>query len=92
MSGENSNRLFPNFDASIPRHWQKLYPQTASNRTFLKSPPLSHGSRHSRPAKADQTGEKGDVTTLRAKLTTMVESLAMRRRQFQHAADGEYMP
>ena len=40
--------------------------------------------------KSDQTGEKADVITLRAKLTAMVASLAVRRSQLQHAADGEY--
>ncbi len=40
--------------------------------------------------KVDQTGKKGDATTLRKQLAKMVETLAVRRRQLQHAADGEY--
>lgn len=38
----------------------------------------------------DQTSDQGDSTTLRAKLTVLVDSLAVRRRQLQHAADGEW--
>jgi hypothetical protein len=41
-------------------------------------------------SKVTQVGGKGDSTSLRVKLTTMVESLAVRRRQLQHAADGEF--
>jgi hypothetical protein len=37
MSGKNSIRLLPNFDASISRHSPKLYP------------PPPDGNRHSRP-------------------------------------------
>src|ERR1035437_379356 len=38
--------------------------------------------------KTDQAREKGDATTLRTQLATKVVSLAVRRRQLQHAADG----
>jgi hypothetical protein len=38
MSGQNSIRLLPSFDASISRHTPKLYP------------PLPDGNCHSRPA------------------------------------------
>jgi hypothetical protein len=40
--------------------------------------------------KVAQVVGKGDAITGRAKLSAMVESLAVRRRQLQHAADGEF--
>ncbi len=40
--------------------------------------------------KVDQKAGQGDAITLRQKLSDMVDSLAARRRQLQHAADGEY--
>ena len=43
-----------------------------------------------RKTKVDQTGGKGDAITLRVKLAELVDSLALRRRQIQHAADGEF--
>jgi hypothetical protein len=40
--------------------------------------------------KVDQKDQQGDAITLRVQLAAMVDSLAVRRRQLQHAADGEY--
>ena len=40
--------------------------------------------------KVTQVGGKGDAITDHATLTAMVESIVTRRRQLQHAADGEY--
>ncbi len=37
-----------------------------------------------------QVEGKGDAIKLRNDLATMVESLALRRRRLQHAADGEF--
>lgn len=48
MSGTNSIRLAANFDASISRHSEKLYPQTGRNDAFLKIPLPPDGSRHTR--------------------------------------------
>src|ERR1035437_5968586 len=48
MSGTNSIRLAANFDASISRHSEKLYPQTDRNHAFLKIPLSPDGSRHTR--------------------------------------------
>jgi len=41
-------------------------------------------------SKITQVTGKGDATTQHHKLSAMVESLAVRRRQLQHAADGEF--
>lgn len=43
-----------------------------------------------RKTKVEQIDQKGDVMTLRQQLSTLVESLSLRRRQLQHAADGDY--
>ena len=43
-----------------------------------------------RQSQVAQVGKKGDATTLRQQLATLVASLGMRRRQIQHAADGEF--
>ena len=40
--------------------------------------------------KVTQVVGKGDAIKLRNDLATMVESVALRRRQLQHAADGEF--
>ena len=75
MNGADSIRLAANFDAAIPRHTQKYYPQT---------PPEA-----SKKANVDQIVETNDVTTVRTKLAKMVRDLAVRR-QLQHAADGQF--
>ena len=45
MNRSNSISLAEHFDAAIPRHRQKLYPQNAGNRAFPKSTPPSIAAR-----------------------------------------------
>ena len=60
----------------------KITPQHSSN--------LQLALEAYKKAKVTQVSGKGDAITDHAQLTAMVESLATRRRQLQHAADGEY--
>jgi hypothetical protein len=68
----------------------KLKTDTLPKVTAQHSTDLQAALDDYRKTKVDQVGGKGDATDLRTKLSQMVESLALRRRQLQHAADGEF--
>jgi hypothetical protein len=70
--------------------FNKLKTDTLPKITAQHSTDLKAASDTYKQTKVDQKGQQGDAITLRNQLATMVDSLALRRRQLQNAADGEY--
>jgi len=68
----------------------KLKTDTLPKITAQTSTDLQAALDAYKKTKVTQVEGKGDAITDHAKLTAMVESIATRRRQLQHAADGEY--
>jgi hypothetical protein len=80
MNGISSIRLTPDCDAAISRHAQKLFPQTVRNPAHGFTRAARKGNRLCAARRTAQT------KTMKTNLPT----LAVRRRQLQHSADGEY--
>jgi hypothetical protein len=68
----------------------KLKTATLPKITAQHSTDLQAALDDYKKTKVTQVVGKGDAIKLRNDLATMVESLALRRRQLQHAADGEF--
>lgn len=68
----------------------KLKTDTLPKITAQHSTDLAAALKAYRQTKVDQVSGKGDATDLKTRLAQMVDSFATRRRQIQHAADGEF--
>jgi hypothetical protein len=88
--GDNLDISRPALETAAGNILNKLKTDTLPKITAQHGTDLQAALAAYKQTKADQAGEKGDATTLRTQLTVQVESLAARRRQLQHAVDGEY--
>jgi len=70
--------------------YNKLQIDTLPKITAQHATDLKAASDAYKQTKVAQVSGKSDATDQRGKLTAMVDSLAVRRRQLQHAADGEF--
>lgn len=70
--------------------FNKLKTDTLPKIAAQHSTDLKAASDAYKKTKVTQVGGKGDAVTSRQTLSDMVVSLATRRRQLQHAADGEF--
>lgn len=84
----NANR--PTLEAAASTIIEQLKTDTLPKITAQHAADLQAALDTFRQRQVDQTGKKGDSTTLRRQVKTLVASLSQRRRQLQHAADGEY--
>jgi hypothetical protein len=88
--GTNIDVSRPVLETAAGNILNKLKTDTLPKITPQHSADLQTALTAYQQTKVDQTTQKGDSATLRTKLATMVDSLATRRRQLQHAADGEF--
>jgi hypothetical protein len=88
--GTNIDISRPALETAAGNVLNKLKTDTLPKVTAQHSTDLQTALDDYKKTKVDQVGGKGDATDLRTKLAQMVESLALRRRQLQHAADGEF--
>jgi hypothetical protein len=88
--GENIDASRPALETAAGNIVNKLKTDTLPKITAQHSTDLQTALENYKQTKVDQQSQLGDSTTLRNQLAAMVESLAVRRRQLQHAADGEY--
>src|ERR1017187_8050861 len=75
MNGLNSIPLAANFDATFLRHRQELYPQTAGNLTFSKSPPPPAPAFRRRRISPYRPGQRRHETQIRFAIGPAVESV-----------------
>jgi hypothetical protein len=80
----------PLLEATAGNIFNKLKSDTLPKIAAQHSTDLDASLKAYQKTKVDQKAGKGDAVTLRQKLADMVDSLAARRRQLQHATDGEY--
>ena len=88
--GTNIDISRPALETAADNIFNKLKTDTLPKITAQHSTDLKAASDAYKATKVTQVGGKGDATDLRTKLANMVVSLATRRRQLQHAADGEF--
>jgi hypothetical protein len=88
--GTNLDLNRPTLETAAGNIVNKLKTDTLPKITAQHGTDLQAALAAYKQTKTDQVGEKGDATTLRVKLAAVVDSVAVRRRQLQHAADGEY--
>jgi hypothetical protein len=88
--GTNLDASRPVLETAADTIGNKLKTDTLPKITAQHATDLQSALNAYKQTKVDQAGQKGDSTTLRTQLATMVDSIAVRRRQIQHAADGEY--
>ena len=88
--GTNIDISRPALETAAANILTKLKTDTLPKITAQHSTDLQTALDAYKKTKVDQLGDKGDAITLRVKLAQLVESLATRRRQIQHAADGEF--
>ena len=88
--GTNIDVSRPILETAAANILTKLKTDTLPKITAQHSTDLQAALDAYKKTKVDQLGDKGDAITLRVKLAQLVESLATRRRQIQHAADGEF--
>lgn len=88
--GANIDASRPALETAANNVINKLKTDTLPKITAQHGTDLQSALDEYKKTKVDQAGQKGDATTLRNQLAAMVDSLAVRRRQLQHAADGEY--
>jgi hypothetical protein len=80
----------PLLEATAGNIFNKLKTDTLPKIVVQHSTDLDSSLKAYQKTKVDQKTGKGDAMTLRQKLAARVDSLAARRRQLQHGADGEY--
>ena len=88
--GTNIQLNRPALEAAASTIIEKLKTDTLPKITAKHATDLQAALEAYRQSQVDQVGKKGDATTLRQQLATLVASLGVRRRQIQHAADGEF--
>ena len=88
--GTNIDISRPALETAADNIFNKLKTDTLPKITAQHSTDLKAANDAYKKTKVDQTGGKGDAVTSRQTLADMVVSLAVRRRQLQHAADGEF--
>ena len=88
--GTNIDASRPALEAAAATVLNKLKTDTLPKITAQHSADLQTALNTYKQTKSDQKAKQGDSTTLRHQLSAMVDSLAVRRRQLQHSADGEY--
>ena len=88
--GTNLDINRPTLETAAANIINKLKTDTLPKITAQHGTDLQSALDTYKQTKSDQVGGKGDATTLRVKLAAVVDSVAVRRRQLQHAADGEY--
>jgi hypothetical protein len=88
--GTNIDISRPALETAADTIFNKLKTDTLPKITAQHATDLKAASDAYKATKVTQVGGKGDATDLRTKLANMVVSLATRRRQLQHAADGEF--
>jgi hypothetical protein len=88
--GINIDISRPALETAADTIFNKLKTDTLPKITAQHSTDLKAASDAYKQTKVAQVDGKGDATVLRTKLADIVVSLAVRRRQLQQAADGEY--
>jgi len=88
--GANIDVSRPALEATAGNILNKLKTDTLPKITAQHSSDLQTALTAYQKTKVTQVGGKGDAKDTRTQLAQMVESLAVRRRQLQHAADGEF--
>ena len=88
--GTNIDISRPALETAADNIFNKLKTDTLPKITAQHATDLKAASDAYKKTKVTQVGGKGDAADLRTKLSDMVVSLALRRRQLQHAADGEF--
>ena len=88
--GANIDASRPALEAATATILNKLKTDTLPKITAQHSTDLQVSLNIYKKTKSDQQSKRGDSTTLRHQLSAMVDTLAVRRRQLQHSADGEY--
>jgi hypothetical protein len=88
--GANIDISRPALETAAGNVFNKLKTDTLPKITAQHSTDLQTALTAYQKTKVAQVGGKGDATDSRTQLAQMVESLAVRRRQLQHAADGEF--
>jgi hypothetical protein len=88
--GTNIDISRPALETAADTIFNKLKTDTLPKITAQHSTDLKAATDAYKKTKVAQVGGKGDAVTLRQTLADMVVSLATRRRQLQHAADGEF--
>ena len=88
--GTNTDASRPALETAAVNIGNKLKTDTLPKITPQHVTDLGTSLDAYKKTKSDQKSKQGDSTTLRHQLSTMVESLSVRRRQLQHSVDGEY--
>ena len=88
--GANIDAKRAALEAAADTVLNKLKTDTLPKITAQHSKDLGDSLKAYRQTAVDQKTGKGDAVDLKTQLGAMVDSLAARRRQLQHAADGEY--
>jgi hypothetical protein len=88
--GSNIDISRPALETAAGTVLNKLKTDTLPKITSQHSTDLQAALTAYQKSKVTQVGGKGDAKDTRTQLAQMVESLAVRRRQLQHAADGEF--
>ncbi len=88
--GANIDISRPALETAAANIFNKLKTDTLPKITAQHGADLKQALDDYKKTKVTQVGGKGDARDTRTQLAQMVESLAVRRRQLQHAADGEF--
>jgi hypothetical protein len=88
--GANIDVSRPALETAAGNIFNKLKTDTLPKITAQHGADLQTALTAYQKTKVTQVGGKGDAKDTRTQLAQMVESLAVRRRQLQHAADGEF--
>jgi hypothetical protein len=88
--GANIDVSRPALETAAGNILNKLKTDTLPKITAQHSTDLQAALSGYQKSKVTQVGGKGDAKDTRTQLAQMVESFAVRRRQLQHAADGEF--
>jgi len=88
--GTNIDISRPALETAADNILNKLKTDTLPKIAAQHATDLKTASDTYKATKVTQVGGKGDAKDLRTKLTNMVVSLTLRRRQLQHDADGEF--
>jgi hypothetical protein len=88
--GDNIDASRPTLETAASNVINKLQTDTLPKITAQHSTDLQTALNTYKQTKVAQQSQQGDATTLRNQLAAMVDSFAVRRRQLQHSANGEY--
>jgi hypothetical protein len=88
--GTNIDVSRPALETAADTIFNKLKTDTLPKITAQHGADLKQALDDYKKTKVTQVGGKGDAKDTRTQLAQMVESLAVRRRQLQHGADGEF--